>query len=103
MLQERATKIDTSANLTAANKTLLKGELAIESDTDCMKFGDGSTAWASLTYYLPGIKSYTVATVPTAVTTKRYIIFVSDEIGGATIAFNDGTNWRRVADRAIIA
>lgn len=103
MLQQRAIKIDTSANFTAADPTLLKGELAIESNTDCMKVGDGSTAWTSLPYYLPGIKSYTVATVPTAITSKRYIIFVSDETGGATIAFNDGTNWRRVADRTIIS
>ena len=31
------------------------------------------------------------------------LIFVSDETGGATLAFSDGTNWRRVQDRAIVA
>lgn len=31
------------------------------------------------------------------------MIFVSDETGGATMAFYDGTNWRRVQDRAVIS
>lgn len=53
-------------------------------------------------------KGYTVATVPSAAewsdgTTFSAYIYVSDETGGATIAFSDGTNWRRVQDRAIIA
>lgn len=47
--------------------------------------------------------AYTVATVPSAATYARAIIYVSDEGGGATTAFSDGTNWRRHADRAIIS
>ena len=31
------------------------------------------------------------------------MIFVSDETGGATMAFYDGSNWRRLQDRAIIS
>ena len=31
------------------------------------------------------------------------MIFVSNESGGATMAFYDGTNWRRVQDRAVIS
>ena len=31
------------------------------------------------------------------------MIWVSNDTGGATPAFCDGTNWRRVSDRAIIA
>lgn len=31
------------------------------------------------------------------------MIFVSDETGGATMAFYDGSNWRRIQDRAIIS
>jgi hypothetical protein len=31
------------------------------------------------------------------------MIFVSNEAGGGTLAFSDGTNWRRVADRAVIS
>ena len=47
------------------------------------------------------LKSYTVATLPTA--TARGVIYVSDESGGAVLAFADGTNWRRVTDRAIVS
>ena len=46
-------------------------------------------------------RSYTVATVPTAV--AGGVIYVSDETGGATMAFSDGTNWRRMSDRAIVS
>jgi len=31
------------------------------------------------------------------------MIFVSNETGGATMAFYDGTNWRRIQDRAVIS
>jgi len=31
------------------------------------------------------------------------MIFVSDETGGATMAFYDGTDWRRIQDRAVIS
>lgn len=31
------------------------------------------------------------------------MIFVNDEAGGAVLAFSDGTNWRRVTDRAIVS
>lgn len=41
---------DTAANWTAADPTLLAGELAYESDTGKWKIGDGSTAWSSLAY-----------------------------------------------------
>jgi hypothetical protein len=47
--------------------------------------------------------SYTVATVPIAAVFVRSMIYVSDETGGAVLAFSDGTNWRRVTDRAIIS
>lgn len=45
---------------------------------------------------------YTVATLPVA-TTAALIIYVSDETGGAVLAFSDGTNWRRVTDRVIVS
>ena len=31
------------------------------------------------------------------------MVYVSNESGGATMAFSDGTNWRRVQDRAIVS
>lgn len=47
--------------------------------------------------------SFSVSSVPDATLYTGNIIFVSDESGGATIAFSDGTNWRRAQDRAIIS
>ena len=40
----------TASAWTSANPTLAVGELAIETDTDKYKIGDGSTAWTSLGY-----------------------------------------------------
>lgn len=31
------------------------------------------------------------------------LVFVIDEAGGAVLAFCDGTNWRRVTDRAVVS
>jgi hypothetical protein len=41
---------DTAANWTAANPTLLLGEVGFETDTRKLKLGDGTTAWTSLLY-----------------------------------------------------
>ena len=46
---------------------------------------------------------FTVATVPDVALNKGRRIYVDDETGGATIAFSDGTNWRRCQDRNIIS
>lgn len=47
---------------------------------------------------------YTVATVPSASTSGAGSrIHVTDETGGAVDAFSDGTNWRRVTDRAVVS
>jgi len=48
------------------------------------------------------LPSYTVAQVPSA-QTKSMLIYVLDEVGGEVPAFSDGTNWRRVTDRAIVS
>jgi hypothetical protein len=49
------------------------------------------------------VKSYTVSGAPSASAANGQIIYVSDESGGAVLAFSDGTNWRRVTDRAVIS
>jgi hypothetical protein len=50
------------------------------------------------------LKSYTVAGVPSAATAGAGAqIYVSNESGGAVPAFSDGTDWRRVTDRAVIS
>ncbi len=60
---------------------------------DCLGIGDGSAS--------NGIPSFTKTTLP-AVTDAR-VILVTDEVGGITLAFSDGTNWRRVQDRAVVS
>lgn len=53
-----ATKIqvrrDTAANWTSAGTVLSSGEMGYETDTGYMKIGDGTTAWAALSYFTPG-------------------------------------------------
>ena len=48
-------------------------------------------------------RQYTVATLPTASLWEGATIYVSDETGGAVMAFSDGTNWRRFTDRVIVS
>jgi hypothetical protein len=43
---------DTAANWTSANPILAQGELGVETDTDKIKIGDGSTAWTGLGYII---------------------------------------------------
>ena len=49
------------------------------------------------------LNEYTVLTVPTASSYQGGMIMVTDETGGYTPAFSDGTNWRRTSDRAIVS
>lgn len=54
------------------------------------------------------IKGYAKANLPTAsewgdISSFSSLIYVTDEVGGAVLAFSDGTNWRRVTDRAIVS
>lgn len=52
-----------------------------------------------------GLASYAKASLPSPVLRAGGcgLIYVTDDVGGATPAFSDGTSWRRVADRAVIA
>lgn len=49
------------------------------------------------------LPEYTVATVPDAAANARCLIYVSDETDGAVVAFSDGSDWRRVTDRAVVS
>ena len=50
------------------------------------------------------VGTYTAATLPSAaVSGAGSIVYVSNESGGATLAFSDGTNWRRAHDRAVVS
>lgn len=48
-------------------------------------------------------KTYTVDTLPEASDYPRGVVYVSDETGGAVLAFSDGSDWRRVTDRAVVS
>ncbi|MGI9411129.1 MAG: hypothetical protein ACR2OV_13715, partial [Hyphomicrobiaceae bacterium] len=51
----------------------------------------------------PRLPSYSAASLPSAATFGAgSIIFVGDERGGPVPAFSDGSNWRRLTDRAIV-
>ena len=47
--------------------------------------------------------NFTVATLPDPTENEGRQIYVSDEVGGSTLAFSDSINWRRVQDRAIVS
>lgn len=48
------------------------------------------------------VPSYVKTALPSAAA-KGQIIYVSNETGGAVLAFSDGTNWRRVTDRNVVS
>jgi hypothetical protein len=49
------------------------------------------------------LSRFTVATLPDETEWVGGVIAVTNEAGGFTVAFSDGTNWRRVQDRAIVS
>lgn len=61
-----------------------------------------SLSRSSLDLTMSPMRSYEVAGLPDPTGPKRWI-FVSDESGGAVPAFNDGTDWRRCTDRAVVS
>jgi hypothetical protein len=50
------------------------------------------------------LASVAKASLPVAATIGAgALLHVPDEVGGAVLAFCDGTNWRRVTDRAVVS
>lgn len=49
------------------------------------------------------LPSFSKANLPAASSYAACMIFVPDEVGGATPAFSDGANWRCVHDRTIVS
>lgn len=54
---------DTSLNWTRNNPVLALGEPGLETDTDYVKYGDGSTTWNNLNYATPFFGTITTANV----------------------------------------
>lgn len=57
----------TAAQWTSANPVLAAGEIGFETDTNKFKVGNGSTAWASLTYFVDGSIAFDSAEVTAAI------------------------------------
>lgn len=49
------------------------------------------------------LERFTVATLPDATAFRSVLIIVTNETGGEIPAWSDGTNWRRVSDRAVVS
>jgi hypothetical protein len=43
---------DTATNWAATNPVLLEAEIALDLTSNCLKIGDGVTAWNSLPYFI---------------------------------------------------
>ena len=71
---------DTASNWTTANPTLAQGEMGAETDTSKIKIGDGTTAWASLSYLIDA-GDYLTATSTTTLTNKT-ITFAGNTLTG---------------------
>jgi hypothetical protein len=69
----------------------------VKKDTDSVR-----TKQLNIDVPLPGFVS-TVSGAPVPGIYVGHIIYVTDETGGPVLAFSDGTNWRRVTDRAVIS
>lgn len=48
------------------------------------------------------LKDYKVVDLPDASLWEGGCVYVSDETGGAVLAYSDGSDWRRVTDRAVV-
>ena len=78
---------DTAANWTATNPTLAQGEPGLETDTNRVKYGDGTTQWNSLDYSAASGGGLTEADA----TTHPVWIAVND-IGGISYS-RDAETW----------
>lgn len=96
-----------SSTAATARTALGLGTAAVEaigtSGATVPKLSTANTWTVAQTFSAPPVvPTYTVAGVPSA-SPAGQMAFISDETGGAVLAFSDATNWRRVTDRAVIA
>jgi len=48
------------------------------------------------------VGSFVVGSLPDAGAGAGQVVFVTDEVGGATLAYSDGVDWRRVRDGVVV-
>lgn len=113
---EQGSSVDLAAAVTAlgndlalanTNISTLDSEIAaLDGDVvalggDVVALGGRVSALEGATFAAP---AYTVSGAPSAATAGAgAIIHVTNEAGGAVLAFSDGTDWLRVTDRAVIS
>lgn len=77
---------DTAANWTSVNPILASGEPGYETDTKKIKYGDGSTAWVSLSYFTGATLGTNVATFLATPSSANLAAALTDETGtGANV------------------
>lgn len=76
---------DTAANWTATNPTLAQGEPGLETDTNQVKYGDGTLPWNSLDYAAGGGLSEADATT--------HPVWIAVNIFGGTSYSRDAETW----------
>ena len=78
-------------------------DFAFKTSPDGSAFATGLTLVAAADG-VPKLPGFTVSSLPAASTAgPGALAYVSDETGGAVLAFSDGTDWRRLTDRAVVA
>lgn len=73
----------TAAQWTSANPVLAAGEIGFETDTNKFKVGNGSTAWASLTYFVDASVAFDSSEVTSAINSA-----IANVIDGAPEVLN---------------
>lgn len=94
----------TTAVSTGVSAAITAHEGAADPHPIYAREGSATAITGAWSFSLPPVMpAYTVSTVPSAATYARGVIYVSDEAGGAVLAFSDGTSWRRVTDRNVVS
>ena len=103
----------TAADAAAQRVLLALGTAALKNtgtSGDVVPLANGANTWSAAQTFAAApvfsvpfpVPSYTVAGVPSAAVAGK-LAYISNETGGAVLAFSDGTDWRRVTDRAVIS
>jgi hypothetical protein len=89
-----------TGNNTFTATTTFEGQVSL---SDSVTFSN-STINGTVRFSQPVLLPiYNIVELPDPEANEGGIVYVANESGGAVPAFSDGTNWRRVTDRAIIS
>ncbi len=107
-------KIHATASYEFNMQNVASHDFIVHGTSDNLLFVDASKSCVGINTDTPAttldvngpvrVASFGVNSLPSAATHGAgALIYVSDESGGAVLAFSDGTDWRRVTDRAIVS